>query len=143
MKKILNLKSKTITLCGSMSFFDEMKKLKAVLENMGFKVFTPTSEGVADYTKLTEDEKVEIKNQFINQHIEKIKLSDGILVLNQTKNNIENYIGANSFLEMGFSYILGKKIFLMNPPSVLQKNYPEIVALKPIILNSDLTKIVI
>ena len=43
-----------------------------------------------------------------------IQKSDAILVLNLTKNGIENYIGGNTFLEMGFAHVLEKKIFVYN-----------------------------
>ena len=63
------------------------------------------------------------------------------MVLNHDKNGVANYIGGNSFLEMGFAYVLGKKIFLLNeiPESKLIKQ--EIVAMQPKILNGDLSKI--
>jgi nucleoside 2-deoxyribosyltransferase len=73
----------------------------------------------------------------IKRHYEKIKESDAILVINITKKNIENYIGGNTFLEMGFAHILDKKIFLFKPvPEMLYTD--EILAMKPKIINSDL-----
>lgn len=76
----------------------------------------------------------------IKRYFQLIKESDGILVCNFEKNGIKNYIGGNTFLEMGLAYVLDKKIFLLNPiPEVNYKD--EILAMEPIILNGDLEKI--
>jgi len=46
------------------------------------------------------------------RYYEIIKECDAILVLNLEKNKIKNYIGGNTFLEMGFAHVLNKKIYL-------------------------------
>ena len=66
-----------------------------------------------------------------------IKGSDGILVLNYEKKGVENYIGGNSFLEIGVAFDLGKKIFLLNP---IPENLPyteEIEVINPVVINGD------
>jgi hypothetical protein len=71
---------------------------------------------------------------------ELIKDNDAILVLNFEKNNIPNYIGGATFLEIfrGFDY--GKKIFLYNPvPSNMLKD--EIEGMNPVVINGDLNLI--
>ena len=76
----------------------------------------------------------------IKEHYEFIKNSDAILVVNTEKNDVKNYIGGNALMEIGFAYVLGKKIFLLNPiPEMGYKD--EIMAMQPIILNRDLNKI--
>lgn len=122
-----------------MQFFSEVKQLKQELENLGFKVFSPDEEGPGtNYAILNKEERGNVKQSFINQHIKKIKDSDAVLVANYTKNDIANYIGANSFLEMAFAYVLEKKIFILNGiPD--QTNTVEIEGLKPICLNGDLS----
>lgn len=78
---------------------------------------------------------------FIKRYFREISRSDAILVVNTDKKGIKNYIGGNVLMEIGFAYVLGKKIYLLNGiPDVSYKD--EIVATKPIILNGDLTKIV-
>ena len=134
----------TVTICCSAYFFEEIKTLKSKLEEMGFTVFTPNLDGLdTDYNKLDQDEQTTIRNKLINDHLEKIKQSDAVLVANYTKNGQENYIGANTFLEMGFGYVLGKKIFLLNEIPTSQANSTEISGLKPVVLDGDLTKVVI
>ena len=132
---------KTITICGSIRFFNEMLELKKRLEAQGFRVFTPSEEGTSkDYSKLSRKEQADVKQVFIDKHIEKIKQSDSILIANYTKGEVKDYIGANSFLEMAFAYLLKKNIFILNSIPE-QSNTLEIEGLKPIVLNGDLGKI--
>ena len=81
-----------------------------------------------------------MKQNFIDRHIDKIKQSDAILLANYTKNEIKDYIGANTFLEMAFAYVLGKSIFILNGIPE-QSNTVEIEGLKPVILNGNLNSI--
>lgn len=129
---------KTITICGSMKFFAEIEQLKKDVEDVGFEVLTPKEEKTAtDYTQLSKQEQADIKQWFIDRHIEKIKKSDAILIANYTKNGAKDRIGENSFLEMGFAYILKKQIFILhNIPE--QPNTIEIEGLKPIVLQGNL-----
>ncbi len=130
-----------ITICGSMRFFAQIAQLQKELEDLGFEVFVPNSEGLGvDYEKLSIRAQIDLKNNFINAHIEKIKKSDAVLIANYDKGDTANYIGANTFLELAFAYILRKKIFVLNDiPG--QSNSLEISALKPIVLGSDLNKL--
>lgn len=135
-----------IALCGSLSFAKQMKKVKDFLEKRGHRVFTPPLmdhylNGKLKKYKQPEKEAAKKKNfNLIKVHYEAIKKSDAILVLNYTKNKVKNYIGGNSFLEMGFAHVLGKKIYLLNP--IPKMSYTaEILAMEPIVLNGDLKKL--
>lgn len=129
---------KKITICGSMSFFPHMEKLQKALEEKGFIVFTPSPEGTGmDYAQLSTQEQVDMKKYFIDTHIAKIRESDAILLANYDKDEKKNYIGANTFLEMAFAYILEKKIFLLQDiPD--QSNTVEIAGFHPIVLGGNL-----
>ncbi len=141
-----------ITICGSIEFAFEIKEIAERLLEIGHEVEIPmTAKKILD-GELTMDEfKKEketsedasfrkIQYDVIKRYFEIIKNSDAILVLNLDKNGIKNYIGGNTFLEIGFAYVLGKKIFLLNPiPEMGYKD--EIMAMQPIILNGDLNKI--
>lgn len=115
------------------------------LVSMGHVVELP--EFTKDYAKMqdlnhvaSESANNKIEHDLIKRHFNKIKDGDAILVINEDKNNKVNYIGGNSFLEMGFAHVLNKKIFLLNP--IPESSYKdEIVAMKPIILDGDLKKI--
>ncbi|MCK9379006.1 MAG: hypothetical protein M0P97_02585 [Candidatus Moranbacteria bacterium] len=87
-----------------------------------------------------EHSQVKIENDYIKYHYNEIVESDAVLVLNFDKNGIENYIGGNTLMELGFAYVHNKKIFLLNPiPEMAYKD--EIEAVQPIVINGDLSKI--
>lgn len=67
--------------------------------------------------------------------------ADAVLVLNIDKHGIANYIGGNTFLEIGFAHILNQKIFLLNPIPDMPYYKTEIVAMNPIVINGDLSLI--
>lgn len=77
------------------------------------------------------------KAEAIRNHFDKVVWSDAILVLNHSKKDISNYIGANTLLEMGLAFHYKKPIYLLNPiPEVSYKE--EILGMKPVIINGDL-----
>lgn len=125
-----------------MKFWSEMLKARDTLENMGHTVLVPKGVGqeipVEARTDLTEAEIItaKIEHDFIRDHFKNIDRSEAILVLNYDKNGISNYIGGNTFLEMGYAFGRDKKIYLMNPvPDMDYKT--EMHAMQPIILHSD------
>ncbi len=126
-----------ITLCSSIKFSKEILETKISLEKMGHKVALPfmkVPNGAAEHSKM------KIDLDLIRKHFRKIEKSDAILVLNLDKNGTKNYIGGNSFLEMGKAFDKGIPIFLLNGiPEVPYKD--EIIAMKPNVLDGDLNKI--
>jgi len=70
-----------------------------------------------------------------------IKESDAILVLNFDKKDIKNYVGANTFLEIGDAHVLNKKIFFINEKPEQDYIKDELDAMDLIILNGDLSKL--
>lgn len=130
-----------ITICGSMAFAQDMLTIKQRLEAQNHIVITPSNiDKYADGTINIEDKWEKIEFDVIRAYFEKIKETDAILVVNKDKNNIKNYVGGNGLIEMAFAHVLNKNIFLLNP--IPQMNYSdEIKAMKPIIINDDLSKI--
>lgn len=141
------IKDMKITICGSMAFAKQMQEYTKKLEKLGHVVYIP--HGVEDCAKgrLTdgmgdsEAAKRKIENDLIRRHYDLIKKSDAILVLNHDKNGIQNYIGGNSFLELGFAHILGKKIYLINPIPGIKFFRSEIEAMRPVVLDGDVSLI--
>ncbi len=134
-----------IAICASMVFSVEMLKIKKQLEKLGHMCFVSKfADGYKDMTK-KEIEKQTIfdKNDkdAIREFWDKIKKSDGILVLNYDRKGIYNYIGGNTFLEIGFAHVLNKKIFLMNPIPEIEFYKSEIEAVRPVVINGNLSKI--
>ena len=130
-----------------MHFHEEMRQTKKALEEMGHTVYVPKSIELMDtvgYVHPVEDEErieAKIEHDFIREHFRKIEKSDAILVLNYDKKGIINYIGGNTFLEMGHAFGSGKKIYVLYPiPEMDYKT--EMHAMQPIVIEGNLTKIV-
>ena len=142
-----------IVICGSISFTPKIKEIADKLKKRGHSVEIPfySQKILSGEISLEEFERIKQQNgdlgfrkqsqeDLIKRYFRLIKKADAILVVNLDKRGVKNYIGGNTFLEMGFAYVLNKKIFLFNDiPDMLYKD--EIRAMKPIIINRDLNKI--
>lgn len=134
-----------IGVIGSMQFVKEMLEFSDKLRKLGHEAFvTDLHKAMVDKDK---DEIEEIKiyqknnKDAIREFWRAMQGADAVLVLNFDKKGIKNYIGGNTFLEIGFAHVLNQKIFLLNPIPEIPYYKTEIVAMKPIILNGDLSKI--
>lgn len=92
---------KTLTICGSMRYCEEMKKISFLLEaEHGFNilqcVYPPDGSIVTDSEK----------QMLADAHFKKIDLSDGIYVV-----NIDQYIGDSVKNEIAYAQKKGKDIF--------------------------------
>lgn len=129
-----------IFVVGSMDFFKEFAETKAALEKLGHTVTIPlyVDEFLRGEIDKTVTDQRKLDNELIKANFEEVNRNDAILVMNITKNAIENYIGANTFLEIAFAHILNKKIFLYNPfpnqPYISQ----ELTSMKPVVIAQDL-----
>lgn len=143
-----------IVLCGSLTFQKEFDEIKASLEKSGHVVLTSDTaeeakkKGIADIKKWLEQMKKFENDRFvrftaekIKSHLEKIKSSDAILVVNLDKNGVKNYIGASTLMEIGYAFEHGKRIFILNPLNESLSGAEEIMAMKPSILNGRLEMI--
>lgn len=131
---------KSIVICGSMQIKERMSEVEQQLKNLGFIVLLPNIGETNDYSTMTETERYVFKNRMITEHLDKIRKSDAVLIINDTLKDIPNYIGANSFLEIGFAFSLGKKIFLLNNLPE-QSNTVEIGGMIPISLGGEISNI--
>jgi len=132
-----------ITICGSIKFMAQMKEAEKNLSNLGHEVLMPVQAEGVDYWSDDRKSRVEAKKkfEFIGEHMDKIGKSDAILVVNITKKEIENYIGANTFLEIGYAHYKKKKIFFLNPIPDQPYIIDEIETVEPQIINGDYSKI--
>ncbi len=138
-----------ITICWSSTFRKEKVEIKYQLFELGHEPL------IDEWTeKLAKGEAPELLEQintehhtakkqynFIKMYYDFIKESDAIIVCNYDKKWINDYIGSNTFLEIGYAHVLGKKIFLLN--NIPNQDYilDEIKAMDPIVLLGNLHKI--
>jgi len=136
-----------------MAFSQKMIDTAKALKRKQYWVVLP--EGVEEYIGGQWEEKLasgwnptidgaqrKIEKDLIRKYYQEISDCDAILVINEDKNDIKHYIGGNTFLEMGFAYVLNKKIFVLNfLPEKLNLIYQELVAMEPIVLGGNLDKI--
>lgn len=148
-----------ITICSSIQFWPEIVAVKTKLEALGHEVLIPPHEvpnkdgemiPVEEYFRIRKEmvargENIdwvwERKHQAIIWHFEKVNQADAILVLNFDKNNIANYIGGNTLMEMGVACWLKKPIYLYNPLPQEVSYFEEIKGMQPIVINKDLNLI--
>jgi len=135
-----------ITVCASMTFSPEIVEIARKLKERGHEIDLPKF--TEHYSTLSSREEMhvesahnKIEHDLIRYYFRLIEKSDAILVVNKTKKGIENYIGANTLLEMGFAYVLDKPIYLLNPIP-RQDSSDEIIAMRPIVLAGRLELIV-
>lgn len=129
-----------VALCGSMAHKDEWLKVIDELRGMGLTVSTPDLSETYDWSSLADEEIIREKGRLIRRHFANIAKAKVVLIANYEKNGIDNYIGSNSFLEMGAGFAFEKPIYLLNPVPK-QDNYEEILALEPIVIDGDLSRI--
>ena len=124
---------------------ERMLELRDTLAGFGHDSFVTTL--ASPFIGKTDEEKEVIKieqknNQdAIREYWDLMQGADAMLVANYDKHGVKNYIGGNTFLEMGFAHVLHQKIFLLNPIPDMPYYKTEIVAMKPIVINGDLSKI--
>jgi len=134
-----------IAVIGSMQFTERMVGICDQLRRLGHEPIltkfadSHVGKSAEEKRKLTIFQKN--NNDAIREMWEKMQGADAVLVVNLDKDGIKNYIGGNTLMEIGFAHVLGQKIFLLNPIPEIVYYRTEIEAVKPIIINGDLTKI--
>lgn len=130
----------------SKAFYSHIPAIKEELEQRGHVVTLPNCydkpETEAEFREKGTKVHGAWKARMIAHSEEVIKAQDAVLVLNFEKNNIPNYIGGATFLEMYDAFRLGKKIFLYNdiPEGILKD---EINGFQPILIQQDLSKVIL
>lgn len=118
---------KNIVLCGSMKVKDKMIEIANKLNEMGYNALLPVEciEGLP---------KTIASRAHFNRIID--KNNEIILVVNEEKEGIKNYIGPNSFAEIAFAFYYNKKIYLLN--DIYEPFSDELIGWNVKVLNGDL-----
>ena len=126
-----------------MQFAEKMIEFREELVRRGHDAFiTKFADGMAGKDD-EEKEKMKIHQKNNLDAIREFWLlmqgAGAVLVLNYDKHGIKNYIGGNTLMEVGFAHVLNQKIFLLNPIPDMPYCRSEIEAVKPAVINGDLT----
>jgi len=119
-----------IVLCGSMGIKNKMLDIASNLKENGYNVLLPI--------ECIEGKPKEIASR---AHFNRIidKKNKIILIINETKNGIKNYIGPNTFAEIAFGFHFEKQIYLLN--DIYEPYKDELINWKVKCLNGDITKL--
>ena len=119
-----------IVLCGSMKVKDKIVELSKKLEENGYNVLLPLEcmQGLDKViaSRAHMDRVVDPNNEII-------------LIVHETKNGIENYVGANSFAEIAFGFYFKKRVYLLN--DIYEPFKDELLGWNVIPLKGDISKI--
>ena len=119
-----------VVICGSKTFKNKCIEIADDLRKININAVVPKE----FFVKMS-------KKEASLLHFSEIEKDDvdALLIVNETKNNIENYIGANTFAELAFGFYKGKKIFLLN--DIYEPFKEELEAWEVIPLKGNLEKI--
>jgi len=134
---------KILIVCSKHHYY-KIPEIKKELELLGHEIMLPNSYDNSmkeeELKKLDKKEHIIWKQKMMKLHEPKIKLNDAILVLNLKKNNIPNYIGGATFMEIVKAWELNKKIFFYNSLPVCSFT-DELTGINPMLINQNLSKL--
>lgn len=134
-------RSKRIVICGSMQFYNEMRECQKTLIANGIEAIIPKDEGDIPESISEEDFRA-FKKKVSSAYLRKIreKETTAVLVFNEPKRGIDNYIGANTFVELAMAFSWNRKIYLLN--DMYAPYIDELEAWDVICLKGDLNKLI-
>ena len=140
----------TIAICSSANFYRQVVDVQAELEKLGYEAIIPATaermkkSGNYDVshvkTWFNNDNDYHKKATLIRGHFKEIEVADCILVLNNEKHGIQNYIGGNVLMEMAIAFYLNKPIFILNDVPEESTFLEEIKGMEPVLLHGDVDK---
>jgi len=129
-----------------MQYTEKMIEARDELIKLGHDAYLTNLVGPLIGKTDLEKEKIKLDQKFNQDAIRDfwrlMQGGDAVLVMNLDKRGIKNYIGGNTLMEIGFAHVLNQKIFLYNPIPEIPFYKSEIEAIKPVIINGDLNKII-
>lgn len=135
-----------IGIIGSMQYTEQMLAVRDELVGRGHDAFVTDLHDAFIGKSDEEKEIIKIEQKQNKDAIREfwriMQGADAVLVLNLDKHGIKNYIGGNTLMEIGFAHVLNQKVFLYNPIPEIPYYKSEIEAVKPTILDGDLSKII-
>jgi len=122
-----------------MVFIEKMREYSEILHEMNFRPIIPSKD---DWTEIREADINKYKAKVSRGHFDKVadKNTYAILVVNEPKNGLDNYIGANTFAEIALAFYFRKKIYLLN--GIYKPYADELLAWDAHTLNGDISGMV-
>jgi hypothetical protein len=100
---------KSVVICGSSRFSEEMREFAKKLKDLGVLVYEPhlyrASGGV--WSEIKDFDKKFVALGLTHDHFYKIRMADIVYVYNK-----DGYVGPSTTLEIGYSVALNKPIFV-------------------------------
>ena len=134
-----------ITVCASCAFYRKVNEVKDTLDPLGFEVLVPRlalemkrtgNYEVSQYkTWFADPNDYDKKADLIRAHFAEIDKADAILVVNEEKRGIKNYIGGNVLMEMALAFHTNKPVFILNEVPEGSSVEEEIRGVLPILLH--------
>jgi hypothetical protein len=146
------MKKPVITICSSADFYKKAVVVQSELQTHGYKVIVPhTAKAMkksdnydASHYRiwLKDAKKYGRKTWLMREHFKEVEAGDIILVINEEKHGIANYIGGNVLIEMALAFYLNKPIYLLNNMPKESPFLEEIIAMQPILLGGKLNSLI-
>lgn len=134
-----------IGIIGSMQFTDKMLEVRENLKKLGHDAFVTDLHKAMIGKNSDEIEEIKLYQKYnldaIREFWRAMQGAEAVLILNFDKNGIKNYVGGNTLMEIGFAHVLNQKIFMWNPVPDMAYCKTEIEAVKPIVINGNLSLI--
>lgn len=136
----------TITVCSSANFYEKVVAIESQLTKLGFTVIIPKTaramKAAGDYTVskswYDNPDDYHKKAELVRTHFAEIASGDAILVVNETKHGVANYIGPNVLMEMAIAFYLNKPIYILNDLPESSPFEEELKGFQATILHGDL-----
>jgi hypothetical protein len=128
-----------VVICGSMKNVDLMTKIAELLEDAGLRVVTPIPDEPGAWSV---EASQEMKREASRRHMMHIRnrATAAILVVNVDRPDANNYVGPNSFAEIGVAFSDDRPVFLLQ--GMPECYAEELVAWGVECLNGDLARLV-
>jgi hypothetical protein len=135
------MKVRRVVICGSMTHYRSMLRYRDQLLKHGIPTIVPSDES-KEAAELSFSQFQNFKRVVSRKYLEEIRRTTtfGILVVNEPKRGISNYIGANSFAEIAVAFTHHKRIFLLH--DLYDTYVDELLAWRVVPLHGNIGKLV-
>jgi len=140
-----------ITICSSANFYKKVNDVADQLKPLGIDSIVPLTatkmKASGDYdashhrTWLENDNDYDKKAALMRTHFDEVAKGDAVLVINEEKHGVANYIGGNVLMEMAIAFYLKKPIFILNEIPEASSFLEEIKGMMPTVLHGDVTRL--